>query len=396
MTDICIIGGGASGMMAAIKIAKENPSLNIILIEKKEKLGSKIYATGNGRCNITNTNCHTFGDTSKDFRNIGVEIKVTDEGRAYPVSEQAADVVFALENAVKAYGVEVILNTFVTVVEKNKNGKYKIRTEGKFKKEILAHKVVIATGGKAAAAFGTTGDGYKLATALGHKVNKVIPALVPIECENATIGFLPGVRAKGKVTLYRKDFFVHEEQGEIQFTKDGLSGICIFNMSSFIRISKDTKFNDYYVEADFISQYKDMEILHILSIRRNINGLKTVDLFNSIVNSKLAHKILKKWSDKFNMAREIDNDSLKCIVDDFRHVRFNVTGVKGWKEAQCTAGGVDLDEFNSETMESISCPGIYFIGEVIDYQGPCGGYNLENAWETARKAGKAICTEYMK
>ncbi len=193
MTDICIIGGGASGMMAAIKIAKENPSLNIILIEKKEKLGSKIYATGNGRCNITNTNCHTFGDTSKDFRNIGVEIKVTDEGRAYPVSEQAADVVFALENAVKAYGVEVILNTFVTVVEKNKNGKYKIRTEGKFKKEILAHKVVIATGGKAAAAFGTTGDGYKLATALGHKVNKVIPALVPIECENATIGFLPGV-----------------------------------------------------------------------------------------------------------------------------------------------------------------------------------------------------------
>lgn len=393
MTNVCIIGGGASGMMTAIKIAQNNPSLSILIIEKKEKLGSKIYATGNGRCNITNANCHTFGTTCRDFRNIGVEIKVTEEGRAYPVSEKAADVVFAMENMIKAYEVDVMLKTTVTDIQKQKNGSYKILTD---KKKIVAEKVVIATGGKAAAAFGTTGDGYKLATNLGHKVNKVIPALVPIECKNEELGVLSGVRAKGKVTLYRNDFLVDAQQGEIQFTKDGLSGICVFNMSSFIRLSKEIKFKDYYIEADFISGYRDMEILHILSLRRGIKGLKTLDLLNSIVSSNIAHKLLKKWSDKYEMTNQLDDTSLKEIINEFRHVRFNITGVKGWKEAQCTAGGVSWDDFNWDTMESLLCEGIYFTGEVIDYQGPCGGYNLENAWETARKAGKAICTEYMK
>lgn len=393
MTNVCIIGGGASGMMTAIKIAQNKPSLSILIIEKKEKLGSKIYATGNGRCNITNANCHTFGITCRDFRNIGVEIKVTEEGRAYPVSEKAADVVFAMENMINAYEIDIMLKTAVTDIQKQKNGSYKIITD---KNEIIAEKVVIATGGKAAAAFGTTGDGYKLATNLEHKVNKVIPALVPIECKNEELGVLSGVRAKGKVTLYRNDFLVDAQQGEIQFTKDGLSGICVFNMSSFIRLSKEIKFKDYYIEADFISGYRDMEILHILSLRRGIKGLKTLDLLNSIVNSNIAHKLLKKWSDKYKMANQLDDSSLKEIINEFRHVRFNITGVKGWKEAQCTAGGVSWDDFNWDTMESLVCKGIYFTGEVIDYQGPCGGYNLENAWETARKAGKAICTEYMK
>ena len=393
MTKICIIGGGASGMMSAIIIASKNPLIDITIIEKKEKLGSKLYATGNGRCNISNSNCDTFGETCKVFRKVGVEIKITEEGRAYPVSEQAKDVVFALETAIKAYGINIIVNHTVTDVKPMKNGKYKVLLG---KKEMDFDGVILATGGKCAAHFGTTGDGYKLATNLGHKVNKLIPALVPIECSNKLIGSISGVRVKAKVTLKREGQIVDEQVGEIQFTKDGLSGIAIFNMSSHVRIGNGLKFSSYNVVLDLIAQYKNAEILYILSLRRNIKGLKTADLFNAIVNRQIASRLLKEVSENKPDASNLTEEDMKKIVNLFRNVNFEVTGVKGWKEAQCTAGGVDFDQFDKDTMESKIYKGLYFVGEVIDYDGPCGGYNLENAWVTARKAGKAICTEYTK
>ncbi|MEE1037644.1 MAG: aminoacetone oxidase family FAD-binding enzyme [Eubacterium sp.] len=393
MYEICIIGGGAAGMAAALSISMENPKLKILLIEKKEKLGKKLAATGNGKCNISNNVLPSFGDTSRFFKSIGVEIKIDEEGRAYPVAEQASEVVKALENAVRAYGVEVLTNSEVTDLRYDEEEGFEIAVGDVVYK---AEHVVLATGGKSAPQFGTTGDGYRFAKKLGHRVNRLAPALVPVECENSLLREMAGVRAKGKVTLYRHGFHVEEEEGEIQFTKDGLSGICLFNLSSYLVLNDKTQFSDYIIEIDLLNRYSDMEIVHILKKRREIRNFKTEDLMMTIVNNKLTGKLLKQWSDKKEFASMVTDEEILEIVNAFRHVTYQVNGAKGWKEAQCTRGGVDWDDFDWETYESKICKGLYIVGEVVDYNGPCGGYNLENAWNTARKAGKAICTEYMK
>lgn len=394
MYQVCIIGGGAAGMATAVEIATNNKDIEILLIEKKDKPGSKILASGNGRCNISNNQCPRFGETAKFFRNIGVEIKVTEEGRAYPVSEKASDVVFALVNMLKIYNIKIMDNQKAEDIKYIGEHNFEIHTDKGT--VIKAENVVLATGGKSAPQFGTTGDGYVMAKKLGHKISKLIPVLVPVECTNDTIGNISGTRAKCSVTLFRNDFFVETQQGELQFTKDGLSGICIFNLSSFIRLNENTKFEDYRFEVDFLDRYSFMEVFHILSLRRNIKDFKTIDIFNSIVNRNIAEKLLKEFAKKYEFARDLDDKTLEDIIYSFKKVKFNVTGVKGWKDAQCTAGGVDWDEFDDDTMESKKCKGLYFAGEIIDYNGPCGGFNLENAWSNGRKAGRTICTEYMK
>lgn len=391
MYNICIVGAGAAGMAAALSISMENQDLKIILIEKKEEVGKKLSATGNGKCNISNNILPSFGDTSKFFRKIGIEIKVDSEGRAYPVSESAKDVVKGLENAVTAWGCDIVKKEEVMSIEKE--DVYIIKTN---KNQYTAEKVILATGGKSAPQFGTTGDGYRIAKKLGHTINKLAPALVPVECESEILGNIAGVRAKGKVNLFRHGFFVESEEGEIQFTKDGLSGICIFNLSNYLVLNEKTSFKDYKITIDLLSRYQEMEIFHMMKTRKNILNLDTKDLMLSIVNSKIAERLLEKWSIKYPKAAMLSDEQLKEIIGEFRNVEYKVTGAKGWKDAQCTKGGISWDDFDWDTFESKVCPGLYVIGEIIDYDGPCGGFNLENAWLSARKAGKAICTEYTK
>ena len=393
-SNVCIIGGGASGMAAAIYIKEKMPDLNVLLLEKKDVLGKKLSVTGNGRCNISNVQCPTFGDTSRFFKSIGVEIKTDNEGRAYPVSERAKDVTETMENLLLSLGVDIKKNVTVNNISKiNEKGCFIVSSD---KESFEAEKVIIATGGKSAPQFGTTGDGYVLARNMGHTINKLAPALVALECSNSVLGINKGVRANAGVTLFRHSYFVEEEKGEVQFTEDGLSGICIFNLSNFVRLNENTGFSDYELALDLLPEYKPTEILYILSRKKNISGLKTISLMKSIVKPELARKLLKDISQRIPEAKDLSTEHLKDIILMFKNVRFTITGAKGWKQAQCTMGGVSWDDFNLHTMESTVVSGLYFTGEIIDYVGPCGGFNLENAWNTARKAGKAICTEYMR
>lgn len=367
MYDICIIGGGASGMAAAISAAIEVPDLRICILEKREKPGKKLAATGNGRCNITNLACPKVGETIDFFKKIGVAVEEEKDGWMYPISRQGEDVAVALRSALDIYNINVIVNTSAERIEKKSRA---FVVNGNFH----ARHLLIAAGGKAGPQFGTTGDGYGLAKSLGHKVTKLVPVLTALETETEQGSDLRGVRARACVSLLCKGENIGEEIGEVQFTADGLSGICIFNLSRFVDLNQDTSFGDYRLHLDFLP-HKDREDVRKIMEERERNG---VDLLRSLVPAKLCKSIYRRGRSPEELAAVLKDYSVK------------VTGVKGWKQAQCTAGGIEWSQVDRETMESKLTENLFFSGEILDYDGPCGGFNLQNAWETGIMAGKEM------
>ena len=345
--DIAIIGGGAAGLAAAIELKMSSPDLSVVIIEKNDSLGKKIRATGNGRCNITNVNAEGYNEIMAFFTRIGIVTRTYDSGLVYPYSESAADVVELLNKRIAELGVEVVTNA---AVEKAsfEYGNFKIIYN---KKEITSKKLILALGGKAGPDFGTTGDGYALAKAFGHSIVTPIPVLTSVECKDWDSS-LAGIRARGVVSLYRGDSKIFEEAGEIQFTKYGLSGICVFNMTRHMRYNR--------AEGDTLDQFTI-----------------SLDLFPGGDTAHDYQTILKPELAKYLIARE-KTEGKKLIND----LTFTPSQVRGWKDAQATSGGVPLDEV-TDHCESKKQPGLYIIGELLDYDGPCGGYNLSNAWYTA-------------
>ncbi len=390
--DIVIIGGGASGMAAAIEAKRQNRDISVTLLEKKSDVGLKLKATGNGKCNISNYKTSTFGDTVKFFRSIGVEIKSLSDGRAYPVSERADDVVKALKMAMETYGVEIVTDFEVTSVEKNEEG-FIINGNNE---SYLAKKLVLSTGGKAGSIYGTIGDGFKFAKSLGHSVTSLRPILTPIECESDYLKDLKGIRAKGSCALHIGSHQDQLEIGEIQFTEDGLSGICIFDLSIGIELKDGLTLDSYHIRLNLLADYDFREILMVLQDRCKIEGLSSDDILMSIVNENIAKQVINHLNLNGKLASELTREELESLIYELMNLKFNIKGLKGWKVAQSTGGGITFSEFNYETMKSNKCDGLFITGELIDYDCRCGGYNLENAWNTGRKAGKSACTELAK
>ena len=225
--DIAIIGGGAAGMTAAITAAVRAPEKRILIIEKNDRLGRKLRATGNGRCNLTNTACPGYEETIAFFRAIGGQTRVEQEGRVYPLSGDAADVVEALAARVKRLGIEVICGTACEKVTKTE--------EGFALDFVKCRKLLIAAGGKAAPAFGTTGDGTRIAKSLGLSVTRLAPALTGVETKE-DLKSLAGIRTEAEVTLFQEGREVFREPGEVQFAEYGISGICVMNLSRHLPI----------------------------------------------------------------------------------------------------------------------------------------------------------------
>lgn len=350
--DVIIIGGGAAGLAAAASL--EN-GIKTCILEKNRIPGRKIMATGGGRCNITNEACGQKDIALDFFKSLGLETYSDEEGRYYPYSNQASDVVKVLTDAIKAKDVDVVTES--EVVSAESDGTYFIVSDAKgrsFSSKVL----LVAAGGKAAPQLGTTGDGYAIAKSLGHTVKKVYPILTGIN--TGDMKDVKGVRAKGKVSLYKDGQMIASETGEIQFNEDGISGICVMNMTPYIIAEKgeslDKAFSRYYIELDLAPDF-------------DANMISGRDSSFGILSEKLASRV---------------------SIDKIKNWRLPVMGVKGWKDAQCTAGGVAIEEINMDTMESLKREGLYFAGEVIDVQGPCGGFNLQNAWETGIYAAADI------
>lgn len=378
MLDICIIGAGASGLAAVIIAAQENPELSIMILEKKDVPGKKLSATGNGKCNLTNTKCANIAETLLFFDTIGIYTRVDEEGRVYPYCSQAKDVVYALTKAAEVAGVKISTNCTLEKIEK-KEDFFKLQTnKGTFE----AHKVLIATGGKSAPQFGTSGDGYSFARSFGHTVQRLSPVLTGIETVE-DLQEIKGVRIKALVRLLKDGKELENELGEVQFNADGISGICVMNLTRFIKLEEDESFKEgiqrYSIELDFIPEMDQIQLENFLK-RRGSLGEK--DLLLSILPEQLRYYIAKQHN--------LQNGGLCKLAKTLKNYHFSIKGTKGWKQAQCTSGGVILEEINMDTMESLKIKDLYFSGEVIDFDGPCGGYNLQNAWETGIKAGRAM------
>jgi len=392
MLDICIIGAGPSGMTAAITAARSNPNKRIGIFEKNETAGRKLLATGNGRCNLTNQNCPNVMDSLVFFDSIGLLTRIEEEGRVYPYSERASDVLKALLLEIMRLSVNLYTNKTVTAVHKQ-DEKFLVKcSDGE---AIKTASILIATGGKAGPAFGCSGDGYRFAKNFGHTVTKTVPALTALECEG-DFKNLKGVRAKCIVKLYREATLIAAESGEVQFTEDGLSGICIFNLSRQIKLPVGANvaraIAAYEILIDFVPELSEVDLTKELTRRVAENNFCRENLLLSIVNEKVSTDILKRTANHLKMAADFSAGSheIEWISKTAKGWNVKVKGMKGWKNAQCTAGGVDLAEVDPQTMESKLVKGLYFTGEILDYDGPCGGYNLQNAWETGISAGRAV------
>ncbi|MCI2061214.1 MAG: aminoacetone oxidase family FAD-binding enzyme [Eubacteriaceae bacterium] len=399
MYDICIIGAGAAGLTAAVTCARRDPSLKICILEKNDRPAKKIYATGSGRCNITNHRCAGLPETAEFFSSIGVVMIEEDGGRYYPMSGKAEDVAYALITAARNAGVVIKCGHAADNIAGTDGGFAVSGTAsggsgGSF--EIKAKKVLIASGGKAAPEFGTTGDGYIMARKLGHTVARLVPVLTGITTPDA-VPELKGVRAYGRCTLLKFGRPVCEEVGEVQFTDGALSGICIMNLSRYLKtqgggreeIKKELA--GYSICIDFMSSMRRDAMVSLFSERKKIPGMTVDDMLVSIVPRALGRDILRRtFAETKGSAAEMTFEDIEKLTDAVKSWTARVIGAKGWKDAQCTSGGVSIDEIDTETMMSKLVSGLYFAGEVTDFDGPCGGFNLQNAWETGITAGKAM------
>ena len=413
MSHVIVVGGGAAGMFAAIAAAKNGHQ--VTLYEKNEKLGKKIFITGKGRCNITNaadmeelfdavvTNSKFlyssfYGYTNQNvidfFEDAGVPVKIERGNRVFPISDHSSDVIRALEREMKKVGVKVCLNTEVKSVEAEK---------GKFNKVVLkdtttktADACIVATGGLSYRSTGSTGDGFRFAENVGHKVTQCFPSLVPMETKEPWICELQGlslrnVEAKildGKKELY-KDF------GEMLFTHFGVSGPLIISASSYV----GKKFMDkngqkkeltleIYLKPALTEEQLDQRVLRDFEENHNRQFKNAI---TKLFPTKLIPVMLELGGiDPEKKVNSIEKEERKQFVHLIKHFRMTLTGLRDYPEAIITKGGVNVKEIDPGTMESKLVKGLYFAGEVLDLDALTGGFNLQIAWSTGYAAGNAI------
>lgn len=412
-SDVVIIGGGASGLAAAVTLGM-SCDLSVLVIEKMDEPGRKIKATGSGRCNITNTAADGYLDILKFFTRIGLVTRAYENGLVYPYSESAADVAELLTVRARELGTKFSCGEEVVSLNM-KDGHFAVKSKfkgeaGEHEVETEAEYVILACGGKAGPMFGTTGDGYRLAKELGHSIVTPVPVLTGIECEEwegpkeLSAIRLAGTRTSGIVSLYKGDIdspALFQESGEIQFTKYGLSGICVFNMTRHMRYNKGEGegIRDFSVR---INLYPDGNIEdYIAELKRGEFAYEPLqDMFTTLFKKPIAGYITQLIAKEMTNEKkastpvaELDKSDIRAICEIVHGLKFDPVKLRGWKDAQATSGGVDLSEIDEKTSESRLVPGLYITGELMDRDYQCGGFNLSNAWMTGMAAAEAIASK---
>lgn len=417
-TDVAIIGGGASGLMTAVAIAKAKTSCKVLVIEHHQRTGKKLMATGNGRCNLTNYNIFSdaYYGTGKYYANklfnkytckyiteyfseIGLLTRADTEGRVYPISNNVASVLDSIRNYILAYNVKEMCNTTVTNIIKGKNS-YTLECENL---KIITKYVVLACGGMASSKLSTNGYGYNLAKSLNISVSEPVPSLVMVPCKNQNFALLKGLRLKGSVSLVADGKTITKESGEIQFSNTALSGICVFQLSRMVnefftyKTINGDKYNKISLIIDIIPEYTREQCKNLLYSRVSAMGKYPLEnFFDGFLHKRVAAAIMQQCNIKTDKrtCATLTKKELLVLTDCLKNWCFTPSEKSSFENAQVTAGGVFADELDFNSMQSKKHKGLYITGELVDIDGICGGYNLHWAWTSGIIAGENIIKNF--
>ncbi|MBE6161446.1 MAG: aminoacetone oxidase family FAD-binding enzyme [Firmicutes bacterium] len=402
MKKVIIIGGGASGLTAAINSKNENNE--VIILEKNKECGKKILVTGNGKCNYYNddqslehyhsSNLEVVSDyINKErinkilpfFKSIGIFPDIKD-GYYYPMSNQAISIRNALVRECENRKIKIVYNCEVNDIKKM-NNEFIVKTNiDEYRSDIL----VISTGSKAFSKTGSTGDGYEFAKRLGHNIIKPLPGLVQLVSDNK-IKEAAGVRCKVKLSLFENNDLIKEEVGELQITDYGISGIVSMQLSSYISkgLNNGNK-EDIYI--NFLPVIDNIEVF-INDLNNNVKNRTISELLDGLLNYKLVNMILKQCKingDEYYY--NLDENLKQKLISNLSSYKLNINGTKGFDNSQICIGGIPLEELK-ETYESKIIDNLFFTGEIIDINGDCGGYNLSISWISGIEVGERIKNE---
>ncbi len=406
MIDAIIIGAGASGLVTAIVAARRGKK--VLILEKNNKVGKKLLATGNGKCNITNQNPNinrfysqnsSFIEQSLDtynyqaikqfFKSIGVELIEAKEGKVFPMSLQASSVVELLLCECEQLGVKILCDKEVKTILKQNNGYEVKHSSGK----VTASKLIIATGHLSAPQLGGVDDGVNFAKRLGHTFIKPFPSLVQLTSSHkeSYLKQMAGVKVEGRVTIETQKGII-KKQGDVLFTNYGISGLAILDISRFVMEELLQK-KSIMLTIDLIPKMSHEQLLALMKkslVKKSSKPLKV--WMQGFINKKLIIPILEPLKLQNETVGSITSNikELEKIVTGIKKFKFEVNGSRGYKGAEVATGGINTKEVNPKTMESKLHKGLYFTGEVLDVDGDRGGFNLHFAWVCGLRAGEAI------
>ena len=395
---VLILGGGASGLMAALSAAQDEQN-TVTVLERQSRVGRKLLATGNGRCNLTNLDLSPEhyhgqdagfaraalsrfdGNTTLDFFHaLGLLTAAEPSGRVYPLSDQANSVVDVLRFAAAQAGVQLVCGFDAQNVKKKARGYQVTGADGS---AYFGDKLIVACGGCAGKALGGTMSGYELLSQLGHSRTALHPSLTQIRTDPAPIRGLKGVRADCHIRLRAGGRTVQEDAGEAQFTETGVSGPAAFTLSRQAGQAQEAE-----LLLDLLRAYPEPQVLALLAARKAaLPQLPAEDALAGMLHPRLGKTLCRACGLGQQPLAGIPDEALAALAKKIKNFALPVTGVSGFESAQVTAGGVRTAEFRADTLESRLAPGVFACGEVLDIDGDCGGYNLQWAWSSGYVAG---------
>ena len=412
---IAIIGGGASGLFAAISAKRENTNCEIFVFERLNRVGKKILATGNGQCNISNINAgNTFLKKGKQlpvfyhgenpdfalfalktlnvektidfFESLGMLTQKIND-KLYPLTLNASTVVDILRLYCEKLKVNFVVDCTISEIKKNKNI-FLINGE-------QFDSVIVCCGGKSSPHLGSDGSGYKLLTNFGHKCTTLSPAITQIKTETNFVKQLKGIKVNANVSIYVNNNKIRSDYGQILFAEYGLSGPPIFQLSLIASKNYD---KNTVIQLDFMPEwdvnYISEKIKNIILNPFTLN-LTNELLLSPFINKRLGQVIIKYCGLPLNQeSKSLSQMDISKIATAIKHFKLKVTGVQGFNNAQVTAGGILTKDFDDKTMESLIVKNIYACGEILDITGDCGGFNLQWAFSSGYLAGKSAAREF--
>ena len=403
MRQILVLGGGAAGIVAAIAAAEQGgKAVQVTLLERNPRIGKKLLATGNGRCNLDNNGVRLEDYFTSDretlekmlssiggmgvinwFSDHGLLMQPDEVGRVYPYSNQAADVLNLLLYWLERTGVKVRTDCKVEQLEP---GLVTLESGEQFK----ADKIICAFGGSAGPQFGTEGDGVLMLRKMGCKATALYPCLVPLKCRKSEISGLSGIRVKCSAALYDGETLIHSERGEVQFTDYGLSGIAVMQLSG--HLGQQRKLRKGHIRLDLFPGFEGEDDLASY-LKKRLSAMPQAnmeDYFTGLLNKRVAGAVWKtlELGELSRKASSLSGAEWATLAYGLKNWAFHDLEDTGWKNAQTTGGGVRLAYLNPETFELNDCPGVYVVGETVDCAGSCGGFNLHFAFGSGIIAGR--------